>query len=82
MSLDRFADSQKKLELATNVLVAYINSSKAPAEKSSAEKPAKAEKESNGSTLNDKQILEMLEKVFNKMNELVPYQDRKIGLGH
>ncbi len=76
MSIDKFADSQKKLELASNIVVAYIN-----AQKPSGEKTAKGE----GTTtpaVSDKQILDMLEKVFAKMNELVPYQERKIGLGH
>lgn len=77
MSIDRFADSQKKLELATNIVVAYINSSK-PSDKGS----AKSEKETASSSLSEKQILDMLEKAFQKMNELVPYQERKIGLGH
>ena len=70
MSADKLADSQKKLELATNVVIAFINASGKPAAGS------------DKIVLNEKQILDLLEKTYNKMHELVPLQERKIGLGH
>ncbi len=79
MSADKLADSQKKLELATNVVIAFINASGKPAAGSD-----KTEKTSGKTeiVLNEKQILHLLEKTYNKMHELVPLQERKIGLGH
>jgi len=73
MSIDKSADSQKKLELATNIVVAYINATK-PSDKSS------AKSSESSSPVSESQILEFLEKTFNKMHELVPYQERKVGL--
>lgn len=78
MSIDKIADSQKKLELATNIVIAYINSSK-PSDKSSAKSSEKSTESS--ASLTEGQILDFLEKAFNKMHELVPHQERKVGLG-
>jgi hypothetical protein len=81
MSIDKFADSQKKLELATNIVVAFINASGKGSPEKQTEKVAEKTTKSE-SQITDKQILDLLEKTFNKMHELVPYQERKVGLGH
>jgi hypothetical protein len=80
---EKLADAQKKLELSTSIVVAYINASK-NAEKSdkSADKTAKSEKDSAALPISDKQILDLLEKTFQKMNELVPLAERRIGLSN
>lgn len=75
MSADKFADSQKKLELATNIVVAFINAS------GKSEKTEKTTSKTENS-MNEKQILDLLEKTFHKMHELAPMQERKIGLGN
>ncbi|MDX1919955.1 MAG: hypothetical protein SFU25_04375 [Candidatus Caenarcaniphilales bacterium] len=77
MSNDKIADSQKKLELATNIVVAFINASKS-SDKS--EKSTTKTAESSAS-ISEGQILDLLEKTFNKMHDLVPFQERKMGLG-
>ncbi|MDJ0626323.1 MAG: hypothetical protein QNJ31_08175 [Candidatus Caenarcaniphilales bacterium] len=73
MSLDKNADSQKKLELATNIVVAYINSFKSS---------EKASKTTSNSSISEDEILGVLERTFNKMHDLVPYKEKKVGLGH
>lgn len=75
MSSEKLADSQKKLELATSLVVAFINASK-PSEKST-----KAESAPVGQ-ISEAQILGFLEKTYAKLHDLAPYQDKRMGLGN
>lgn len=82
---EKSADSQKKLELSVSIVTAYINAHGKSHDKS--KKGEKCEKNEEGSKIepcciSDKQILDLLEKTFNKMHELSPFPDRKIGLGN
>ncbi|MFN5539876.1 MAG: hypothetical protein ACK481_07460 [Candidatus Melainabacteria bacterium] len=83
---EKSADSQKKLELAVSVVVAFINASGKASAPDKSEKGEKSTEKSTKSTtegmISEKQILDLLEKTYNKLHELTPLAERKIGLGN
>ncbi len=81
--MDKNTDSQKKLELATSVLIAYINANKTSSNATDDKDDKKDDTKPSTTAikpLTQDEILNTLEAVYRKMHELVPHQERKIGL--
>ena len=68
MSMLKNVSNEEKLKAAKDIVVAYINSS------------VKKKGDDTEPTLKPEQICELIKKVFNTMEEILPVSESKVGL--
>ena len=68
MSVFKNVSNEEKLKAAKDIVVAYINSS------------VKKKGDDTEPTLKPEQVCELIKKIFNTMEEILPVSESKVGL--
>ena len=68
MSMLKNVSNEEKLKAAKDIVVAYINSS------------VKKKGDDTEPTLKPEQVCELIKKIFNTMEEILPVSESKVGL--
>ena len=68
MSILKNVSNEEKLKAAKDIVVAYINSS------------VKKKGDDTEPTMKPEQVCELIKKVFNTMEEILPVTENKVGL--